>query len=47
MSNSKDTVGGWTWYVGMVKNILPDGTPLDYKELFKKYIAGVPWDKAL
>lgn len=45
---SKDTVGGWMWYVRQVVDNLNRGlVSEDYKELMKKYMAGTPWQKTV
>lgn len=36
---SKDTTGGWSWWVRTYKLAHPEET-LDYKELMKQYIKG-------
>lgn len=37
---SKDTVGGWTWYVRMYKEV-HQVEDVDYKALLQQYIKGV------
>lgn len=39
-----ETVGGWMWYVRMVK----EQTPItDYKQLMKNYMSGKHWSKSV
>lgn len=47
MKETKNTVGGWMWYVASLRQALPEGTVLDYKHLMKQYINGVKWEDAL
>lgn len=46
MKTTKNTVGGWCWYVGNIKEAFPEAV-LDYAALLKKYITGVKWEEAL
>lgn len=47
-TKGKDTVGGWMWYAGQVKEQLGrEMTELEVKDIFRKYITGVKWDTAI
>lgn len=38
-----ETVGGWSWWIASLRAARPE-LVLDYRELMKKYIAGVKWE---
>lgn len=41
-----ETVGGWIWYTNMIKK--NTDVPIDdYKELLKKYMSNIPWQKVV
>lgn len=46
MKTIPPSVGYWIWYVENVKAILNRPlTPLEYKDMMKAYISGVPFQK--
>lgn len=48
MSKNKVVVGGWIWYTHQIKEQLGRAmTELEVKDMFRKYITGVKWDKAI
>ena len=43
---SKDTVGGWSWWLRQVREANPN-EKLDVDALLLKYIKGVKWENAV